>query len=40
VKVKLGKYELRVRAVDPQGIADPTPAVARWQVLPWRVFLP
>lgn len=40
VKVKLGKHELRARAVDPQGIADPTPAVARWQVLPWRVFLP
>jgi hypothetical protein len=40
VKVKLGKHEFRVRAVDPQGIADPTPAVARWQVLPWRVFQP
>jgi len=37
--VKLGKHELRVRAVDPQGKADPTPAVVRWRVLPWRFFL-
>jgi hypothetical protein len=37
--VKLGKHELRVRAIDPQGKADPTPAVVRWRVLPWRFFL-
>jgi len=36
--VKLGKHELRVRAVDPQGKADATPAVVRWRVLPWRFF--
>ncbi len=38
-KVKLGKHELRVRAIDPQGKADATPAVVRWRVLPWRFFL-
>jgi hypothetical protein len=39
VKVKLGKHEFRVRAIDPQGKADATPAVFRWRVLPWRFFL-
>lgn len=29
-----GKHVLRVRAVDPQGLADPTPATYRWRVQP------
>lgn len=29
-----GKHVLRVRAVDPLGLADPTPATYRWRVLP------
>lgn len=33
-KVKLGKHRFKVRAVDAQGKADPTPAVFRWKVLP------
>jgi hypothetical protein len=37
-KVKLGKHAFRVRAVDPQGLADPTPPVFRWRVVTWRVF--
>lgn len=40
IKVKLGKHAFRVRAVDPQGMADATPAVLRWRVVPWRVFRP
>lgn len=29
-----GKHALRVRAIDPQGLADPTPATYRWRVQP------
>jgi hypothetical protein len=39
VKVKLGRHAFRVRAVDLQGLVDPTPEVFRWRVLPWRAFL-
>jgi hypothetical protein len=39
VKVKLGKHEFRVRAVDPQGRADATPPVLRWKVVSRRDFL-
>jgi hypothetical protein len=28
-----GRHVLRVRAIDPQGLADPTPATYRWRVL-------
>jgi hypothetical protein len=28
-----GKHTLRIRAISPAGVADPTPAVARFQVL-------
>src|SRR6186997_1794642 len=38
--VGLGRHVFRVRAVDPQGRVDPTPAVFRWRVLRWRFFLP
>ena len=38
VKVKLGKHAFRVRAVDPQGVADATPAFLRWRVVAWRTF--
>jgi len=38
-KVGLGRHQFRVRAIDPQGKADATPARARWRVLPWRSFL-
>ena len=38
VKVRLGQHQFRVRAVDPQGLADPTPPVFRWQVVSWRDF--
>ena len=37
-KVGLGEHEFRVRAVDPQGLADRTPAVVRWRVVTWRDF--
>lgn len=37
-KIKLGKHAFRVRAVDLQGLADPTPPVFRWRVITWRVF--
>ncbi len=37
-KVGLGEHKFQVRAVDAQGLADPTPAVFRWRVVPWRVF--
>lgn len=37
-KVGLGEHEFRVRAVDPQGLADRTPAVSRWRVVTWRDF--
>ena len=33
-KVGPGEHALRVRAVDPQGLADPTPATYRWRVQP------
>lgn len=33
-KVKVGKHKFQVRAVSPQGKADPTPVVFRWKVLP------
>lgn len=32
-KVKLGKHRFQVRAVDAQGLTDPTPAVFRWRVI-------
>lgn len=32
-KVKLGAHKFKVRAVDAQGAADPTPAVFRWRVI-------
>ena len=31
-KVWPGRHVLRVRAIDPQGLADPTPATFRWRV--------
>lgn len=37
-KVGLGEHEFRVRAVDPQGLADRTPAVFRWRVVTRRDF--
>ncbi len=39
-KVKLGKHRFQVRAIDPQGQVDRTPAAFRWRVLRWRAFLP
>jgi hypothetical protein len=33
-KVKAGKHQFQVRAVDVQGKADETPAVFRWKVVP------
>lgn len=33
-KVGPGRHALRVRAIDPLGLADPTPATFRWRVLP------
>jgi hypothetical protein len=33
-KVGAGKHAFRVRAVDPLGLADPTPATYRWRVKP------
>lgn len=39
-KVGLGKHGFRVRAIDPQGQVDRTPAIFRWRVAPWRVVLP
>jgi hypothetical protein len=38
VEVQLGRHAFRVRAVDLQGLADPTPEVFRWRVLPLRAF--
>jgi hypothetical protein len=35
-KVRLGRHEFQVRAVDPKGQADRTPVVFRWKVVPWR----
>lgn len=40
VKVRLGRHAFRVRAVDPQGLVDPTPEIFRWRVLPRSAFLP
>jgi hypothetical protein len=31
-KVRPGRHVFRVRAINPQGLADPTPAVFRWRV--------
>jgi hypothetical protein len=31
-KLKKGRHVFRVKAINPQGIADPTPAVFRWKV--------
>lgn len=31
-KAGLGKHAFRVRAIDPQGLADPTPATFRWHI--------
>ncbi|HXR30555.1 MAG TPA: hypothetical protein VN752_05400 [Solirubrobacterales bacterium] len=39
-KVGLGKHVFRVRAIDPQGLADPTPATFHWRVLSRPAFLP
>jgi hypothetical protein len=33
-RVGLGRHAFRVRAIDPQGLADPTPATYRWRVRP------
>jgi hypothetical protein len=33
-----GAHAFRVRAIDPEGQVDPTPAVVRWRVLPLRAF--
>lgn len=32
MKAGLGKHVFRVRAIDPQGLADPTPAIFRWHI--------
>jgi len=39
-KVGLGRHRFQVRAIDPQGQVDRTPAVFRWRVPSWRVLLP
>lgn len=39
-KVQSGKHRFQVRAIDPQGEIDQTPAVFSWRVLPWRAFRP
>jgi len=31
-KAGLGEHVFRVRAIDPQGVADPTPATFRWRI--------
>jgi hypothetical protein len=31
-KVRPGRHTFKVRAINPQGIADPTPAVFKWKV--------
>lgn len=31
-KAGLGEHAFRVRAIDPQGLADPTPATFRWRI--------
>lgn len=31
-KLKPGRHSFQVRAINPQGIADPTPAVFRWKI--------
>ena len=31
-KVKSGRHVFRVRAINPAGLADPSPAVFRWKV--------
>jgi hypothetical protein len=38
-KIGLGRHRFEVRAVDPQGKADRSPAVFGWRVLPLRAFL-
>jgi hypothetical protein len=38
-KVGLGEHRLRVRAIDPVGQVDPTPATLRWHVLSRRAYL-
>jgi hypothetical protein len=35
-KVGLGRHRFQVRAIDPQGQVDRTPAVLRWRVISWR----
>lgn len=37
-KLGLGEHKFRVRAIDPEGNADATPAAIRLRVLPWRYF--
>ena len=39
-KVKLGKHRFQVRAIDPQGQVDRTPAVFGWRAFPCRIFCP
>lgn len=38
-EVGSGSHALRVRAIDPLGLADPTPATYRWRVRPQLAFL-
>jgi len=38
VRIGLGRHQFRVRAVDPQGLVDATPASLRLRALPWRRF--
>jgi len=37
--VELGKHRFQVRAIDPQGQVDRTPAVFRWRVLSLRACI-
>lgn len=37
-KVAVGRHRFQVRAVDPQGQVDQTPAMHRWSVITWREF--
>jgi hypothetical protein len=37
-KFGIGRHRFQVRAVDPQGLPDPTPAEIRLRVVPWRIF--
>jgi hypothetical protein len=39
-KAGLGKHVFRVRAIDPQGLTDPSPAIFRWRIPARLAFLP